>query len=943
MSGVVAEDDPPAASFGVAEVVIDTAINRAGGRTAAAEVFSYLVPASLRGAIEPGQLVWAPFGGRRLQGIVVGLRAEAPSGVTLRPLAALADPVPALSPVHLELGRWLSQRYLAPLRDCLFLMLPAGVTQRSDEVLARQGGGPLPDDLSSEQRALLERLQRKDAPLRILQQENPAWGRSRVLQPLVQRGLIVRRQAAAPPAARPQFRQRVRLLANGATVRNVLPTLGHASKQADALEMLARQSPPQLSQEALQKLANCGPGPLQTLAARGLVRIESGARPAARLVSLLAPAEEVEASLIELRGAEKYARVVAALQAAAEPPWSDTLLAQVKTDQATLRTLVGAGLIELEQVEVMRDPLAGRTFAVQAPPILTAEQEQAWQAVAAALDGRSPHRFFLLFGVTGSGKTEIYLRAIAHALAQGKQAIVLVPEIALTPQTINRFAVRFPGRIAVWHSDLSPGERFDAWRRLRQGELTVVIGPRSALFTPLARLGVIIMDEEHDSSYKEHEREPRYQARAAALRLAQLTGAAVILGSATPSLETYYAAQRGRLQLLALPNRVMGFAGSPAGAAGSQPQTMDLPEAAVIDLRQELRAGNRSLLSRALQTALRETLEAGEQAILFLNRRGQATVVICRDCGHVVVCGRCELPMTYHGPLDEQARSGERAGAPPSGSAAESFAPPTFLLCHQCNRRQPIPTVCPACGSLRIRYLGAGTQRIEQAVQELFPQARTLRWDRDTTQRKGAHAAILEQFSSHQADVLIGTQMIAKGLDLPLVTLVGVISADVGLYLPDLRAAENTFQVLMQVAGRAGRSARGGRVIIQTYTPDHYAVQAASRHDYLGFFGREMDYRRQLDYPPLTRLVRLVYSHSNADQAAAEAQRVAHMVEAEIERLGLSGVGMIGPAPCFFVRLRYRYRWHILVRGRDNDASAVVRALDLPLGWRVDVDPLNLL
>ena len=934
--------------YPVAEVVVNTPVSRAGGYDAASDIFSYEIPPLLLGQIEPGHLVWAPFGGRRLQGIVVGLAAAAPPGVTLRPLAELAAAEPVLSPVHLELARWLSQRYLAPLRDCLFVMLPAGVAQRVDIVLARQGAGPLPDDLSAEQRALLLRLQRSDAAQRVLKKENPAWGQSRVLQPLLQRGLLTRRNAVTSPTVRPQTQTWVRLLADAATIDQALPTLGRRSKQADALAMLARQSPPVLTVDALQKLAGCGAGPLQALAARGWINIAPGPEMAARLVTLTIAPTAVNAQLITLRGSEKYQRILDVLQAAGEPLWIGRVQAEADVDAATVRELASSGLISLDAVEVMRDPLAGRAFAQQTPPSLTVEQQNAWEAIAATLSLEQARplltggssRFFLLFGVTGSGKTEIYLRAIAAVLAAGKQALVLVPEIALTPQTINRFAVRFPNQIAVWHSDLSPGERFDTWRRMRRGELRVVIGPRSALFAPLSNVGVIIMDEEHDSSYKEHERQPRYQARAVALRLAQLTGATVILGSATPSLETYYAAQRGQLQLLALPNRVMGHQAA-ALTPDAQPLTIELPEVTVVDLRQELRAGNRNIFSRALQTALRQTLDAGEQAILFLNRRGNATVVMCRDCGYVEQCSRCQLPMTYHGPLAEQDQPLERSGpdAPPPQPAAMT----PFLLCHQCNRRRPVPTTCPACGSVRIRYLGAGTQRIEQVVRDLFPQARPLRWDRDTTQRKGAHAAILEQFSNHQANVLIGTQMIAKGLDLPMVTLVGVISADVGLYLPDPRAAEHTFQVLMQVAGRAGRSDREGRVIIQTYTPDHYTVQAASQHDYVSFFRRELDYRRQLDYPPLTRLVRLVYSHSNNEQAEAEMQRVARLIQAEIKRLGLHDVGVIGPAPCFFARLRYRYRWHILVRGRGSDPGAIVRPLSLPPGWHVDVDPLNLL
>ncbi len=927
-----------AASY--AAVVVNTPVNRAGGYTPERDVFTYTVPPALAGRLAVGHLVWVSFAGRRLQGIVVGRPAEPPPGVSVRPLDSLAYPEPQLTPAQVELARWMSQRYLAPLRDCLLLMLPGGVAQRVDVVLARQGGGPLPDDLSEPQRSLLERLTRGDAPQRLLKRENPAWTSNAVLRPLLARGLLARRNAVTSPVVRPKQQTIVTLTAEPSVIDARLPTLGRPSKQADALEMLARHTPPQLPLEQLQKLAACSRSPIQALAAAGLVSLvpAQDARPAT--VTLNIPPADAVGHLITLRHAQKYQRTVTALRAGGGHLPVAQLMAAAAVDQATVRELADAGLLTLTQVQVVRDPLHGRAFTPQPAPTLLPAQRAAWEAICQAMDSdtggtprRAGGRFFMLYGVTGSGKTEVYLRAIAEALARGRQAIVLVPEIALTPQTIERFAGRFPGQVAIWHSELSPGERFDTWQRMRQGELSIAIGPRSALFAPFDGLGIIIIDEEHDTSYKEHERPPRYHARAVALRLSQLTGAPVVLGSATPALETFYAVQQGRIQLLSLPERILGHQPierlAAATAAGREPpvgSTIDLPEVQIVDLRQELRAGNRSLLSRDLQAALAQTLAEGEQAILFLNRRGSATTVLCRDCGYVAQCTRCELPLTYHGPLEPD---------------DTRFAP--YLLCHYCNRRYPIPAVCPTCGSVRIRHLGAGTQRIEKLVQDLYPQARTLRWDRDTTQHKGAHADIMRRFANHEANVLIGTQMIAKGLDLPLVTLVGIVSADIGLYVPDFRAAEHTFQILAQVAGRAGRSARGGRVIVQTYNPEHYAIRAASQHDFPGFYARELAFRRQLDYPPFSRLVRLVYSHSNAGQAEAETRRVAAQLNQEIRRQRLTGLGLVGPAPCFITRLRGRYRWQIVVRGHSGDASAAVRELSLPLGWQIDVDPQNLL
>ncbi|MFN2227843.1 MAG: primosomal protein N', partial [Anaerolineae bacterium] len=512
-------------------------------------------------------------------------------------------------------------------------------------------------------------------------------------------------------------------------------------------------------------------------------------------------------------------------------------------------------------------------------------------------------------------------------LVAGRRAIVLVPEISLTAQTVRRFEARFPGRVAVLHSQLSLGQRYAAWDRVRHGEADVVIGPRSALFAPISRLGLIVLDEAHDGSYKQDEPIPLpgYHARDAAIALAGITGAAVILGTATPDVVDYYrataATAAGRItpgaayRLLELPQRIMTPPGGDAVPRTGY-ATAPLPPVRVVDLRQELRAGNRSIFSRALQEALGRTLSAGEQAILFLNRRGAATFVLCRDCGYVARCPNCDVPLTHHH----------------LGSTGR-------LVCHHCNYRQPAPERCPVCGGGRIRYFGLGTERVEQALRQLWPEVRLLRWDHDTA--SGAdHERFLQAFVEQRADVLVGTQMIAKGLDLPRVTLVGVISADTALYLPDYRAAERTFQLLSQVAGRAGRSRRGGRVIVQTYDPEHYAIQAAARHDYATFYEQELAHRRDLGYPPFGRLVALRFSHEREDRCRAAATRLGRWLAAEIRRTGIRA-DMIGPVPCFFQRLGGRYRWQIVLRGPAP--RVLLQDVALPHGWRVDVDPLNLL
>jgi primosomal protein N' (replication factor Y) len=540
--------------------------------------------------------------------------------------------------------------------------------------------------------------------------------------------------------------------------------------------------------------------------------------------------------------------VIQALQAHAAPLWKSELYSRVKADLAALRKLQTAGLIRLTERVRFRDPLVGHSYLQTSVPPLTSEQAGVWQTIYSTGFGQQESPLdrsmaahcakFLLHGVTGSGKTEIYLRAIGETLARGRQAIVLVPEIALTPQTVARFAGRFPERVTVIHSGLSPGERYDVWRMVRAGEFDVVIGPRSALFAPVPRLGLIILDEEHESSYKQDSEEwgsftVFYDARTVAEKLAELVQAVLIYGSATPSLKSYQDALEGRLTLLEMPRRVLGHRLQTPGEENA-PSYAELPPAEIVDMRQELRAGHRGMLSRTLQAELHATLDAGEQAIFFLNRRGASTFVMCRDCGEVQQCPRCEVSLTYHERIQ-------------------------VLVCHHCNRRYPIPTLCPECKSKRIKYFGAGTERIEEYIKQVEPRARLLRWDADTTAGKGSHDAILRQFAEHKADVLVGTQMIAKGLDLPLVTLVGVVAADVGLFLPDFRSGERTFQLLTQVAGRAGRSERGGRVVIQTYRPDHYAIQAAAQHDYKGFYQREIHFRQEHGYPPVQRFARLVY------------------------------------------------------------------------------------
>ncbi len=626
-------------------------------------------------------------------------------------------------------------------------------------------------------------------------------------------------------------------------------------------------------------------------------------------IKLIASKEEIEAAKARLdkSGAYKQAELLEFLTGQTQPISIGELRKRLNCSLATVKALESRHLVSVERLRVRRDPLSHISFTTSPPPVLTSSQQAAWELIQDVIvrEARqsSGPPVFLLFGITGSGKTEIYLRALAQVVAEGKRGICLIPEIALTQQTVERFANRFPGRVAVLHSGLSLGEQFDEWQWIMEGNCDVVIGPRSALFAPLPDLGLIILDEEHEWTYKQEDKSPRYHARDVAIRLAQLSDAVVILGSATPDIGSFHKAQQGKYQLVELKERMTPRGYSP------------LPEVGIVDLREEIKAGNTSLFSRSLLAAMKETLARGEQIILFLNRRGTATFVRCRNCGFVYRCPRCSIALTYH--------SMEKR-----------------LICHRCRYSVPVPQSCSRCFRRHLRFLGIGTQRIEEEVRHFFPEARLLRWDRDVITRKYAHEELLKKFRDHKADVLIGTQMIAKGLDLPQVTLAGIISADTGLNFPDFRSSERTFQLLCQVAGRAGRGVKAGKVIIQTYSPDNYTIEAAARHDYPGFFYKEMDYRRQYNYPPFSQLVRLVYSHTNEELCHREADRVYGLILEEKAGVDRSEFSVIGPVPAFAFRARGRYRWQLFLRGID--LTRALSRLTLPRGWTIDVDPVGM-
>ncbi len=803
------------------------------------QTFTYQIPDGVD--VEPGHAVYVPFGARTLQGIVMEVTEE-PAFAEARDIEGLIEERPLVTPERLALARWLAEYYLAPLFDCVSLMLPAGFKRKPLTFVRRAfwAGDSTEDDLPDAERAVLAAL--ADRELNSEEVKRDVKGGARATASLLRRGVLARTYRLARPAVAAKVVQHLRLAVS-----------------EDAACDEARR--------------------LREDARKGSAR---------RAVVLEALAEEGELPLSRAR--------------------------EIGLTPALLRDLLADGVALIEDVQVVRDPLLARSYGEREAPQLTADQQRAVAAICEALDVRlkpdpPAKSVFLLHGVTGSGKTEVYLAALGHAVALGKRGIVLVPEIALTPQTVRRFAERFPGRVAVMHSGLTLGQHFDIWHEVREGRYDVVIGPRGALFAPQPDVGVVIIDEEHEWTYKQMEGSPRYHARRAAEEFCRLSCAVLVLGSATPDVESHFAAQNGRYHLLELPERLVT---EDDGTIRPGP----LPEVDVVDLREELKAGNRSIFSRSLSRAVRSALDAHEQVMLFLNRRGTASFVQCRDCGHVPECKSCAAALTYHGPQER-------------------------LVCHYCGRRYPLPATCPSCGGKRIRQVGLGTERVEEEAQREFAGARTVRWDRDVTRGRGSHEAILARFVAHEADILIGTQMIAKGLDIPLVTLVGVVSADVALHLPDFRAGERTFQLLEQVAGRAGRGPRGGRVIIQTYTPDHYAIEAAAGHDYHAMYEREIEFRRRMGYPPFGRLVRMTFAHTGAEYAQRQAAIMTTRLREEQERLGVPNLDILGPAPAFVPRVRGRWRWNVILRG--DEPSSLLREMPLPRGWTVDVDPISVL
>lgn len=578
---------------------------------------------------------------------------------------------------------------------------------------------------------------------------------------------------------------------------------------------------------------------------------------------------------------------------------------KLNTTLSTVREVEKKGLVKIYDKEINREPIK-KDIKYYKKHDLSLSQKNIFNKIMNSIEKQSERNKFLLHGVTGSGKTEIYLQLVEEMLKSGKDSIILVPEISLTPQTIDRFVGRFGDLVAVLHSRLSYGERFDEWRKIREGKVKIVVGARSAVFAPFKNLGIIIIDEEHEATYKSSQ-SPKYNTIEVAEKRVELENGILVLGSATPSLETYYESLNGRFTLLELNERVNNY---------------KLPEVVVVDMRDELNKGNKSIFSTELHNAIDENLKKGKQTILFLNRRGFSTFISCRNCGYVVKCNNCDISMTYHRNIHK-------------------------LRCHYCGLSINPPNICPVCKSEYIRYFGIGTEKVEEITREFFPQARIERMDMDTTSKKGSHEKILGNMKDGNIDILIGTQMISKGLDFKNVTLVGIIAADVTLNLPDFRAPEKTFQLVTQVAGRAGRGEESGKVILQTYDPEHYSINFSKAHDYKRFYTTEISLRKEFLYPPFLSLISLLIYGENNNKVATAANEVYNLIIKDINWIEKDNIDkyIIGPYPAPLEKIKNNYRWQILIKSKEenlNILKSLLKRVCIENQYKLKIDDVKI-
>lgn len=823
--------------------------------------FTYSVPDDLAGRVAVGMRVLVPFGRRKVTGFVVAEGASQVDGV--KDIVGVLDVAPVVDPPMIELSKWIADYYLASWGEVLRATLPPGINMESRrflratdagrESLEEAGGSEGSDAGDDSPRTVAAAPSREGRRLRILEL---VCGREKV-------------------------------------------SVGHALREAGVSRGNRTDVDALVREGLVEEFEEVHPP-----------KVDGGKESVVRLTVPLEAALEQASGLA--RKAPKQAEALGALAKAPDSTLTVAELGSAGIASATVTALVKKGLAERSERASPRLSVGQEGWVLGDEGELTAEQRKAFDLI----EGRISDRKFavvLLHGVTGSGKTRVYSEAIKVALDSGRGAIVLVPEISLTPQMVQRMKMDFGERVAVVHSGLSLTERYDTWRAIREGLFSVVVGPRSAVFSPVRDLGVIVVDEEHEQTYKQSE-SPRYHARDVAAMRAKLEDAVVVLGTATPSLESYLNAREGKYDLAELPERI---------------SRGPLPEVEVVDMCDVPTVDSEGAFSATLRDAVVETLAASKQVILFLNRRGYASFVQCMSCGHSEKCPSCNVALTFH--------SNDHT-----------------MRCHYCGLSTPTPKRCPSCEGLNLRFGAAGTQRVERAVAELFPEATVERMDVDTTTRHGSHWRILKDFAEGKTDILLGTQMIAKGLDFPGVGLVGVVAADVGLNLPDFRAGERTFQLLTQVSGRTGRGEERGRVVVQSYLPEHYTIALARDQHFTPFYDREIAEREGigLGYPPFSRLVGITARGRDEGQVREAAGRLADFLSAGAEQMDDPRPEVLGPAPAPLEKLRGVYRWQVIVRGRAGSARALVsgalaqkKTLKLPsaVTLAVDVDPMDLL
>ncbi|WP_242226252.1 primosomal protein N' [Bacillus cereus group sp. BfR-BA-01358] len=760
--------------------------------------FDYIIPKKWEDIVQTGMRVVVPFGPRKLQGFIIGIKNSVEvESKKLKTIHEILDVTPVLNEELLKLGYWLTSETLCYMISAFQVMLPTAI--------------------------------------------------------------------------KATYKKRLQLRKQ----EEVAPELLFLFQEKEAIDWEAIETQPHLYRTIQQEIKH------------GTIEVvyqvkDKVQKKKQRVVQPELPEDKLELTAFELKSKKQQDVLYYFVENYKSVPLK-VITEELQITDAPIKALVKKGLISEKYVEVYRNPYDDDDFEQTKPFPLTEEQKQVITPILSSITNET-YNPFLLYGVTGSGKTEVYLQSIAAVLEKGKEAIVLVPEIALTPQMVDRFKGRFGSQVAVLHSALSVGEKYDEWRKILRKEVKVVVGARSAVFAPFENLGIIIIDEEHESSYKQEDN-PRYHARDVAVWRGQYHKCPIVLGSATPTLESFARAKKGVYELLTMEKRMNEQA---------------LPTVEIVDMREELRDGNRSMFSKALHEKIADRLEKKEQMVLFLNRRGHSTFVMCRDCGYVVQCPHCDISLTYH-------KMNHR------------------LKCHYCSYEENMPTACPACQSTYIRFFGTGTQKVEEEITKLFPEARVIRMDVDTTSRKGMHEKLLKAFGEEKADILLGTQMIAKGLDFPKVTLVGVLTADTMLHLPDFRASEKTYQLLTQVSGRAGRHELPGEVIIQTYTPEHYSIELAKNQQYDVFFDQEMQMRRTRQYPPYYYVVLVTVSHPELLKAVQVTEKIVGHLRSHCSQQTM----VLGPVASAIPRIKDRYRYQCMIKyKREQNLKNVLKMVN---------------